>query len=60
MSQSTEEESALRQQLNRAIHDALDGIRYGSVEIIVHDGRIVQIERKEKIRPGELPREPKQ
>lgn len=25
-------------------------IRYGSVEIVVHDGRIVQIERKEKLR----------
>jgi hypothetical protein len=28
----------------------LQGIRYGSVEIIVHDSRIVQIERKEKLR----------
>ena len=25
-------------------------IRYGSVEIVIHDGRIVQIERKEKLR----------
>jgi hypothetical protein len=30
----------------RAVRD----IHYGSVEVIVHDGRIVQIERKEKIR----------
>lgn len=29
---------------------ALHGIRYGSVEIIVHDSKVVQIERKEKIR----------
>lgn len=29
---------------------ALKGIRYGSVEIIIHDSRIVQIERKEKVR----------
>ena len=29
---------------------ALREIRYGSVEIIIHDSRIVQIERKEKIR----------
>ena len=28
----------------------LQGIRFGSLEIIVHDGKIVQIERKEKIR----------
>ena len=30
--------------------EAIAGIRYGSVEIIIHDGRIVQIERKEKVR----------
>ncbi len=29
---------------------AITGIRYGSVEIVIHDGKIVQIERKEKIR----------
>lgn len=33
-----------------AILHALDGIRYGSVEIIVHDARVVQIERKERLR----------
>ena len=29
---------------------ALRGVRYGSVEIIIHDSRIVQIERREKLR----------
>jgi hypothetical protein len=29
---------------------AIQGIRYGSVEIVIHDSRIVQIERREKIR----------
>lgn len=29
---------------------ALGGLRYGAVEVVVHDGRIVQIERKEKVR----------
>ena len=29
---------------------ALQGIRFGSVEIIVHESKIVQIERKEKLR----------
>lgn len=41
--------------LSRILH-ALQGIRYGAVEIVIHDGRIVQIERKEKLRldvPGE-------
>jgi hypothetical protein len=34
---------------------ALQGIRFGSVEIVIHDGRVVQIERREKIRlPAEV------
>lgn len=32
---------------------ALTGLRFGSVEIVVHEGRVVQIERREKIRPGD-------
>jgi len=30
--------------------EAISGIRYGSVEIVIHDRKIVQIERKEKVR----------
>jgi hypothetical protein len=29
---------------------ALRDLRYGSVEIVVHDSKIVQIERREKVR----------
>ena len=29
---------------------AIQGIRYGSVEIIIQDSQVVQIERKEKLR----------
>lgn len=25
-------------------------LRYGSIEIVIHDGRVVQIERREKLR----------
>lgn len=32
------------------VASALEGIRYGSIEIVIHDSRIVQIERKEKVR----------
>ena len=32
------------------IEQALRGLRFGSVEITVHYGRIVQIERREKLR----------
>ena len=31
---------------------AVKSIRFGSVEITIHDSRVVQIERKEKVRPG--------
>ncbi|MBL1264752.1 YezD family protein [Methylomicrobium sp. RS1] len=33
------------------ISQMLEGIRFGSLEIIVHEGKVVQIERKEKLRP---------
>ena len=29
---------------------AVSGLAYGSVEIVVHDSRVVQIERREKVR----------
>ena len=38
------------QRLEEQILLALQGIRYGSVEIIIHDSKIVQIERHEKLR----------
>jgi hypothetical protein len=34
----------------RAILDAIREIRYGSVEIVIQDSRVVQIERREKTR----------
>ena len=34
----------------RAVLAALRGLGFGSVEAVVHDGRIVRIERKEKLR----------
>jgi hypothetical protein len=40
----------LEADLARQISRALEGIRFGSVEIVIHDGRIVQIERREKVR----------
>jgi hypothetical protein len=32
------------------ITSALQEIRFGSVEIFIHNGKVVQIERKEKLR----------
>jgi hypothetical protein len=34
----------------REIQAALNGLKFGSVEITVHNGQVVQIERKEKFR----------
>ena len=34
------------------ILEAVRGIRYGSVEVVVHDGHVVQIERRVKVRLG--------
>lgn len=34
----------------REIQAALQGLRFGSVEITVHNAQVVQIERKEKFR----------
>ena len=41
---------ALSPQTVRALLDALRGLRFGSVEVVVHDGRISRIERKERWR----------
>ena len=44
-SQAEERVEALRK-----IEDILETLRFGSVEIVVHEGRVVQIERREKLR----------
>ena len=36
--------------LAERIVQAIRGLRYGSVEIVVHDGRVVQFERRERVR----------
>ncbi len=44
--------------LLREIHSALRELRFGSVEITVHNGQVVQIERKEKFRLQNQPGKP--
>jgi hypothetical protein len=42
----------------RAVVQAVHGLRFGSVEIVVHEGRVVQVETREKVRfdgAGRLP-----
>jgi hypothetical protein len=36
--------------LLRELVDALWSIRYGAIELVIHDGRVVQLERREKVR----------
>jgi len=36
--------------IEQAILQALKDLRFGSVEIIVHDSKVVQVERREKVR----------
>lgn len=40
----------------QAVVKAIRALRYGSVEIVVHDGRVVQIETREKVRFDEAGR----
>ena len=47
----TEEASWLR--VESALRAALREIRYGSLEVVIHAGRVVQIERREKLRWSE-------
>jgi len=55
MSRATAEQSSgapasPEREVVQRIEDALAGLRFGAVEVTVHDGRIVQIERREKYR----------
>jgi hypothetical protein len=43
-------QAALKTEIADQITAILQGIRFGSVEIVIHDGKVVQIERKEKLR----------
>ena len=36
--------------LLRELRQALRAIRYGTIELVIHDGRVVQLERREKVR----------
>lgn len=41
-----------RKVVEQEILEAIKSIHYGSVEVIIHDSKVVQIERKEKVRFG--------
>jgi len=37
-------------ELERLVRDALQSIRFGTVSIVVQDGRVIQVDKNEKIR----------
>ena len=37
-------------ELERLVRDALQSIRFGTVSLVVQDGRVIQVEKNEKIR----------
>jgi hypothetical protein len=51
--QAAEPQSLHRDDLEPVIREiirAIRGVTYGSVEVLIHNSRVVQIERKEKLR----------
>jgi hypothetical protein len=42
--------AALPPALAQELMEALRSIRYGAIELVIHDGRVVQLERREKAR----------
>ncbi len=47
---ATNSVDALDPSLLRELAAALRDLRYGTVEIVVHDARVVQLERRERVR----------
>jgi hypothetical protein len=43
-------QAPLKTEITDQLTSILQGIRFGSVEIVIHDGKVIQIERKEKLR----------
>jgi hypothetical protein len=39
------------EQWEKAVHEAIRSLRFGSVVVVVHEGKVTQIEKREKIRP---------
>lgn len=50
--------SATHEEWLAYVRDKIEGTKYGSLQIVVHDGRIMQVEATEKIRLQPPPRPP--
>ena len=40
----------LESEVAAAVLEAIRSVRFGSVEVVIHDGRVVGIERRDKVR----------
>ncbi len=47
---AVEQREQWSRELERQVRDALRAIRYGTVTLVVQDGRVIQIDKSEKIR----------
>lgn len=45
-----QEKNRLSETITSTLLNAILTLKYGSVEVIVHDGKVVEIDRKERIR----------
>ena len=50
---SVHQSNRISNEVIREVLHAIEQLRYGSVEITVHDNRVTQIERREKVRFGQ-------
>lgn len=44
-------ETQQRENWEQAVQEAIRSLRFGSVVVVVHEGKVTQIEKREKIRP---------
>ena len=44
-------ETQQRENWEQAVKEAIRSLRFGSVVVVVHEGKVTQIEKREKIRP---------
>ena len=48
--QFPQREQGLDERVTRQILESLEGLSFGAVEVTVHEGRVVQIDRRERFR----------
>ena len=54
---TTQQQDRWSRELERQVREALHAIRFGTVTLVIQDGRVIQIDKNEKIRlnsPGHL------